>query len=115
MVWNGKEQEYISEIRAMLPKINEKFEKLVNMENIAYMDNEYLFGFFDVRAFIGNALDELEDIEKFIEDFDRMCDLEDEAYDIEMESIMEEVEKNISIGEDGATIYTPEFKEKQGQ
>lgn len=62
MVWNEEDQKYIDEIREMLPKIQEKFEKLVKMDI-----PENLIGFFDEWVLLGNTLDELEDTEKYLE------------------------------------------------
>ncbi|KKH14977.1 hypothetical protein [Methanosarcina mazei] len=61
MVWNEEDQKYIDEIREMLPKIQEKFEKLAKMDI-----PENLIGFFDEWVWLGNTLDELESSEEFI-------------------------------------------------
>jgi hypothetical protein len=63
MVWNEEDQKYIDEIKEMLPKIQEKFEKLAKMDI-----SENLIGFFDEWVWLGNTLDELESSEEFIEE-----------------------------------------------
>lgn len=62
MVWDEVEQEYISEIRAMLPKISEKFEKLASMDL-----PKDIMGFFEVWGGLSDALYDLESSEEYIE------------------------------------------------